>query len=150
MTAITAQDHRRKLKFVSQGLSDSAISAMEEHIIKNIRAFCRKLSCKDDFKIQGQQGEKRLSTGWQMAKNIFTWTKYLTFDILGDLCFSYNCKMLDSTENHYMLKVLPAGTKGLNIVRCRFSIQRSTLPTNHILDGIYAKPCQPLPRYDHF
>ena len=66
-----------------------------------------------------------------MAKNISTWTKYLTFDVMGDVCFLYNYKMLESAENHYILKVLPAGTKGLNIVRCRLPIRRSILPTDH-------------------
>ena len=64
MTVITAHEHGRKLKFISQGLSDSAISAMEEHILKNVRAFCQKLSCRDGFEIQGQQEEKQLSIGW--------------------------------------------------------------------------------------
>ena len=51
MTAITVHEYGRKLKFISQGLSDSAISAMEEHILENVRAFCRKLSCKDKCEI---------------------------------------------------------------------------------------------------
>ena len=98
---------------------------MEKQILKNVRAFCQKLSCKDDFEIESQQGEKRLSLGWQMAKIISTWTKYLAFGIMGDLCFSYSYKMLESAENHHMLIVLPGGTIGLIIVRCRFSIRRS-------------------------
>lgn len=113
LTALTAREHGRKRRIVSQGLSDGAIQAMEAHVLKNVRKFCHRLTAEDIF----EKKHCRTSTGeWSAPKNMTRWTDYLTFDIMGDLCFSQSFDMLDSPENHYMLEVLPAGVQGLNIV----------------------------------
>lgn len=116
VTAITAKEHGRKRRIVSQGLSDSAIQAMEGHVLKNVRKFCSKLVCEDVFERSNTSTQLEMSNGWGPPKNMTRWTDYLTFDIMGDLCFSRSFDMLDSVENHYMLDVLPAGVQGLNIV----------------------------------
>lgn len=134
LTALTAKEHGRKRRIVGQGLSDSAIQAMEDHVLKNVRSFCEKLTCKDTFGIKGviPSEEKKFLTGWGPAKNMSRWTNYLTFDIMGDLCFSHSFDMLESKDNHYMLEVLPAGVQGLNIVRRGRSIHTKLPSTKHI------------------
>lgn len=152
LTAITAKEHGRKRRIVSQGLSDSAIMAMEDHVLKNVRNFCGKLVHEDTFesKDRGQLEEKRSSIGWGKAKNMSLWTSYLTFDVMGDLCFSHSFNMLESSSNHYMLQVLPAGVQGLNIVRHRLPIHAIRLTIVNLTDRPYARPCQPPPRQDTF
>ena len=119
LTTITAKEHGRKRRIVGQGFSDSAIAAMEDHILKHVRYFCDKLTQPDLFEnttsTDASGGEDSKGT-WYPAKNISRWASYLTFDIMGDLCFSNTFNMLESPENHYMLDVLPAGVQGLNIV----------------------------------
>ena len=124
LTAITAKEHGRKRRIVSQGLSDSAIQAMEDHVLKNVRIFCDKMIRPDTFgtkDLNRSSKERACSKGRGPAKNMTLWTAYLTFDIMGDLCFSHTFNMLESQNNHYMLRVLPAGVQGLNIVGCRYS-----------------------------
>ncbi|MCJ1261249.1 hypothetical protein MMC22_001113 [Lobaria immixta] len=116
LTAITAKEHGRKRRIVSQGLSDSAIQAMEGHVLKNVRKFCSKLVCEDVFEKNVLSTRPEMFEEWGPPKNVTRWTNYLTFDIMGDLCFSQSFGMLDSVENHYMLEVLPAGVQGLNII----------------------------------
>lgn len=121
LTAIAAKEHGRKRRIVSQGLSDNAIQAMEGHILKNVRKFCYKLIRKAAFENKSPRTPLEKSGGWGPPKNMTHWTDYLTFDIMGDLCFSRSFDMLDSAENHYMLDVLPAGVQGLNVVSHKFS-----------------------------
>ena len=76
----------------------------------------------DEFqneKAQAVEGESSTKEDrmWSLPKNMARWSSYLTFDIMGDLCFSNTFEMLEDPENHYMLDVLPAGVQGLNTVR---------------------------------
>ena len=122
LTAITAEEHGRKRRIVSQGLSDSAIQAMENHVLKNVRTFCDKMTRTATFGTNdlSRCKENTSLAEWGPAKNMSLWTAYLAFDIMGDICFSYSYNMLESQVNHYMIQVLPAGVQGLNIVghRC--------------------------------
>ena len=138
LTAISAKDHGRKRRIVSQGLSDNAILAMEDHVLRNVQKFCAKLISKDAFEDESNIPTRNEPGGWGPPKNISRWTAYLTFDIMGDLCFSQSFQMLDSPKNHYMLDVLPAGVQGLNIVRYHFCGQYRL--TDRVLDGTYARP----------
>lgn len=87
---------------------------------------------------------------WGKAKNMSLWTAYLTFDVMGDLCFSHSFNMLESSDNHYMLKVLPAGVQGLNIVRQKLPAHAMVLITANFTGGPYARPRQPPTRQDTF
>jgi hypothetical protein len=118
LTTITAKGHGRKRRIISQGLSDEAIAAMEDHVLKHVRKFCDKLLRPVIFEsgISVNHVSEDLKGPWSQAKDMSRWASYLTFDIMGDLCFSNTFNMLDSSENHYMLDVLPAGVQGLNIV----------------------------------
>lgn len=91
---------------------------MEGHILKHVRNFCDKLLQPEMFEggISIQHASKKSKGPWSQAKDMSRWASYLTFDIMGDVCFSNTFNMLDSSENHYMLDVLPAGVRGLNIV----------------------------------
>lgn len=118
LTTITAKEHGRKRRIVGQGLSDSAIAAMEGHVLKHVRKFCNKLLQPEIFDggIAVNYASKDFKGVWSPPKDMSRWASYLTFDIMGDICFSNTFNMLDSSENHYMLDVLPAGVQGLNIV----------------------------------
>lgn len=119
LTTIMAREHGHKRRIVAQGLSDSAIQAMEGHFLRNVRKFCSKLVCEEFFETNKLSTRMEMSEGWGPPKNMTRWTDYLTFDIMGDLCFSRSFDMLDSVENHYILEVLPAALQGLNTVRQR-------------------------------
>ena len=101
---------------------------MEDHVLVNVRNFCQKMVCEDGFESKGQgQMEGSPLTRWGRANNMSLWTAYLTFDVMGDICFSQSFNMLESSDNHYMLKVLPAGVQGLNIVCRKLLVSAETL-----------------------
>ncbi|KAL8880501.1 MAG: hypothetical protein Q9198_002104 [Flavoplaca austrocitrina] len=106
-TIIDPIKHGRKKRVVTQALSERSIAAMEEHILNNVRRFWRQMGSGCDVKSR---------EGWSSPKDMTKWAGYLTFDIMGAICFSHSFEMLDKEDNRYILDVLPRGVQGLNIV----------------------------------
>lgn len=115
---VTARDkkvHGRKKRVLSQALSDSAMRAMEDHILHVVRKFCECL-------INGgaNSGEPRSQTkgkdGWGPAMNFAHWSNYFSFDTMGTLCFGKSFDMLEKEDNRYILEVIMDGTQGINTV----------------------------------
>ena len=68
------------------------------------------------YKLMGEDGGKEVRKGWSSPRDMTRWAGCLTFDIMGDICFSHSFQMLEKEENRYILDVLPRGVQGLNIV----------------------------------
>ncbi|KAI4246468.1 MAG: hypothetical protein L6R42_009883, partial [Xanthoria sp. 1 TBL-2021] len=105
-TIIGPVKHGRKKRVVTQALSERSIAAMEEHVLNKCAAIWRLMG-------SGNDGENQ--EGWSHTKEMTRWAGYLTFDIMGDLCFSHSFEMLEKDDNRYILDVLPRGVQGLNI-----------------------------------
>lgn len=82
---------------------------MEEHVLNNVRRFWRVVG--------SGGGDEREEGRWSSPKDMTRWAGCLTFDIMGDICFSHSFEMLEREENRYILDALPKGVQGLNIVR---------------------------------
>ena len=91
---------------------------MEEHVLRNVRTFCNKMLVEDLFtgSTPVAEGKVAITTGWGPGKNISQWSGFLTFDIMGALCFSRTFDMLHSSVNHYVIDVMPKGVQGFNAV----------------------------------
>lgn len=114
-TIIDPIKHGRKKRVITQALSESSIKVMEEHILINVRNFCQIMG--DNYDVPSKERD-----GWSTAKNMTRWAGCLTFDIMGDICFSHSFDMLKKADNRYILDMLPKGVQGLNIVgRSTFS-----------------------------
>lgn len=113
-TIIDPVKHGRKKRVLTQALSENSIRAMEEHILNNVRTFCR-LVC-DGTHADRDDTERGISGEWSTPKDMTRWAGCLTFDIMGDICFSQSFEMLEKEENRYILDMLPRGVQGLNIV----------------------------------
>lgn len=109
--------HGRKKRVLTQALSDSSIRAMEPQILKNVRIFCDCLGQGYDSGDDKEQSSgKEISEGWSSPKNVTRWAGCLTFDIMGDICFSQSFDMLTREDNRYVLDTLPPGVQALNLV----------------------------------
>lgn len=115
---VTARDksvHARKKRVLSHALSDSAMRAMEDHILQIVRKFC------DCLITGGANGEKsapelKTTDGWGPPLNFADWSNYFSFDVMGTLCFGESFDMLERGDNRYILQVIMDGTQGLNCV----------------------------------
>ena len=72
--AVDRAVHDKKRKVSIQAFSDRSIQAAEDFIIKHVDRWCHMML---DGDIEA----------WSTPRNMADWCDYLTFDILGDLCF---------------------------------------------------------------
>lgn len=118
-TIVDPVKHGRKKRVLTQALSENSVRAMEEHILTNVRRFCTlmsdKLSIGDKAKSAIQDGGSK-GNSWSCPKNLTRWAGYLTFDIMGDICFSHSFEMMQKEDNRFILDLLPKGVQGMNIV----------------------------------
>ncbi|KAK8045563.1 cytochrome P450 [Apiospora rasikravindrae] len=103
---------RKKKRVVSSALSESSVRSMEGIVLRNIRKLTKHLG---DPASETDPGSHNTNS-WGSPKNMTDWADYLSFDIMGDICFSGPFEMLDKPDNRYVLEVLPKGVNGLNMV----------------------------------
>ncbi|KAL8822413.1 MAG: hypothetical protein Q9191_006853, partial [Dirinaria sp. TL-2023a] len=72
--AVDRAVHDKKRRVSALAFSDRSIQAAEEFIIEHVDRWC-------DMMLDGD------NEGWSAPRNMAHWCDYLTFDILGDLCF---------------------------------------------------------------
>jgi hypothetical protein len=71
---------------------------MERYILANIRTFCDSLGA-----AASNDSEKK---GWSVGQNMADWCNYLTFDIMGDLCFGKAFGMLERPDNRFAIELI--------------------------------------------
>ena len=101
------KEHSFRRRILAQALSDTSIKLMDEAILANVRKFC-------DAMVDGQH--TKATVEWSSPKNMAKWTDYLTFDIMGSVCFSHNFLLLTHERNRFLIEVLPATLNMVDIV----------------------------------
>jgi hypothetical protein len=92
--------HARKRHITSQGFSDAALKSQEPYMIANIQQWC------DLLGTNITDGRRIEANEWTEAKNMSTWSNYLTFDVLGDLCFGKPFGLLTSSAVRYVPRMM--------------------------------------------
>ncbi|KAL9619185.1 MAG: hypothetical protein Q9160_006194 [Pyrenula sp. 1 TL-2023] len=115
LTTIDHSLHAKKKRVVSTALAEKSVQDMEDLVLQNIRKFTEKLGESDEIAKSSTKDGIYSGLEWSIPKNMTDWCGYLSFDIMGDICFSGSFKMLESKENRYILKLLPEGVNGLNM-----------------------------------
>ncbi|KAH8805807.1 cytochrome P450 [Xylogone sp. PMI_703] len=106
-SSINKRAHGRKRRVLSHAFSDSALKSMEKYILANIRLFCSKLEDKrSPFDNNALAEKPKERGGWSSPRNMAKWCNYLTFDVMGDLCFGKAFEMLDREENRHVTDLL--------------------------------------------
>ncbi|XP_044721304.1 cytochrome p450 domain-containing protein [Hirsutella rhossiliensis] len=83
LTMINTQEHARRRRIVSQGLSDAALRSHEPTLMAHIK------KC---FALGREHG-------WTPPCNMSNWFNWLTFDIMGDVVFGIRYDLLGSPTN---------------------------------------------------
>ncbi|KAG9239855.1 cytochrome P450 [Calycina marina] len=100
-SSIDKTSHARKRRVLSHAFSDSAIRTMERYILGNVRTFTKALGKKPL-----SHSKSKADGEWSVAQNMANWCNYLTFDVMGDLCFGKAFEMLEKPENHHVIDLL--------------------------------------------
>ena len=107
MTTIDRKAHAFKRRIDAEALTHGAIQEMEAPVLRNVRYFCTQMI--DETLLNRKE--------WSEPRDMSKWPGYLMTDIMGDITFHRNWKMMESSKNRELLKTLSAGVAGLNMVR---------------------------------
>lgn len=92
--AIDKTLHGRKRRVLSQAFSDAALKGMEDVMLLHVRQLCSKLSGYDE----GESNEKK-----GVVRNMGNWFSYLSYDVMGELCFGKSFDMLIADGRRHMI-----------------------------------------------
>jgi cytochrome P450 len=96
-------NHSQKRRVISQALHGEALNGFEGSINSNLDKLCATL-------INGD------GSNWSPAFNMSEIMSYLSFDIMGDVCFGRSFGMIEHPENRYIIQVVSDGAQCLNTV----------------------------------
>lgn len=101
-SSIDKAAHARKRRVLSHAFSDGAIKSMEKYVLANVRTFCSALGLSSKS-LSEKSESKEL---WSAPQNMSDWCNYLTFDVMGDLCFGKAFEMLEHPENRHVIELI--------------------------------------------
>ena len=99
--------HGRKRRILSHAFSDQALKSLEPYMVGSIDTWLELLG-------EGHSGEKAAS--WSERKNMSVWANYVTFDVLGDLCFGKPFGLLHDASTHFLPRLMLARATALQVV----------------------------------
>lgn len=114
---VNRQEHARRRRIVSQGLSDAALRSHEPTLLAHIKK-CFALITDVDFlsKIQPDTTEKGHSKGWTRPMNMSDWFNWLTFDIMGDVVFGIGYDLLASPQNRAIPRAIEESNVRMSVL----------------------------------
>lgn len=118
--AIDKTVHGRKRRVLSQAFSDHALKSMEDTVLLHIRQLCSIL------------GESKGKGGENVVRNMADWFSYLTYDVMGELCFGKSYDLLIGGARRKMVGLVDRAAYRHYVVR--------TLQSSFPLWGFYI-PC---------
>jgi hypothetical protein len=91
---------------------------MEKYIMANVRTFCSALGGKaENFSRKAGSGRQ-----WSVPQNMSDWCNYLTFDVMGDLCFGKAFEMLENPQNRHVIDLIGSAAHMHLIVSLQFRL----------------------------
>lgn len=137
-TAIDRDLHAFKRRVLGQAFSEQALRNLESLMIETIDTWLVALS----------QGSNDGQKGWSEPKDMAAWSNYLTFDVLGDLCFGKSFGMLQSPTLRGVTGMLMNRARNLQIlgnspVRKLYKLLQEKLSLEpYLFPGIYSQIIQ--------
>jgi cytochrome P450 len=101
-SAIDKGLHARKRRVLSQAFSDNAMRGLQPHILQVIRTFCNAVV---DYPGNPPEIEKWHGS-WSRPRNMANWANYMSYDVLGDICYGTSFDTLEREENRFAVKLV--------------------------------------------
>lgn len=118
--------HGRKRRVLSQAFSDNALKGMEDVVLLHIRQFCAVLGGDDEETRRDREilleNEYRSEKG-HIVRNLSSWFSFLTYDVMGELCFGKSYDMLVDGAKRRMVHLVDRAAYRHYVV-CRSVLQR--------------------------
>lgn len=95
--------HSNKRRAISNGLHGKATKHIEESVTRNLEKLCSIIT-------------KNILYDWSSSFNVAEMFNYLSFDIMGDVCFGRTFNMQEQKEHRYIVDIVSDGAQCLNTV----------------------------------
>ena len=107
-SAIDKNLHARKRRVLSQAFSDSAMRGLQPHILQVIETFC----CAIGGYPPGTDLEKeKKHDGWSKPRDMASWANYMSYDVLGDICYGASFDTLTREDNRFAIKLVQTSSR---------------------------------------
>lgn len=116
-------NHAPKRKVVAYALSENSLAQVESSMLSSINKFCELI------KNEKRQDAKRSQETWSAARDVSEYASYLSFDIMGQICFGQSFDTLEKSENRDILHVISDGAQCLNTVSKTYTSKASSAET---------------------
>ena len=114
-SAIDRSTHARKRRVLSHGFSDAAMRGVEGLAIKVVDLFCKNLveaPLEEDVQtLANGSVPKGEHAAWSPPRNLAHWTNYLSYDVLGELCYGTSFHTLSSPTNRFAIDLVGLSSK---------------------------------------
>ncbi|KAJ9220368.1 hypothetical protein DTO169C6_7257 [Paecilomyces variotii] len=94
--------HGRKRRVLSQAFSDHALKGMEDVMLLHVRQFCAIMG----GELHGDATRSDRQLGGAPIWNMADWFGYLTYDVMGELCFGKSFDMLIEIGRRKMISLV--------------------------------------------
>lgn len=126
--SIDKPEHARKRRVLSQAFSENALKGLESLVLKNVEVFFRAV---EERMVKGREGVEKLvgeggKSGLDMGE-MFTW---LTYDVLGELCFGRAFGMLADEGQRFVAGLIDNATHNHHIVGFILTVRIKNVHTN--------------------
>ncbi|RAH66805.1 cytochrome P450 [Aspergillus aculeatinus CBS 121060] len=97
--------HGRKRRVLSQAFADHALKSMEDVMLLHVRQLCSGLVGRplQQTPTEGGGGEKQ---GPAVVQDLGRWFSYLTYDVMGELCFGKSFDMLIESSRRRLVELV--------------------------------------------
>ena len=109
-SAIDKNLHARKRRVLSQAFSDSAMRGLQPHILEVIETFCCAVG---DYPpgTDLEKKEKKQQDSWSKPKDMASWANYMSYDVLGDICYGASFDTLTRSDNRFAIKLVQTSSR---------------------------------------
>lgn len=98
--------HAARRRLLAHAFSEKSLRDSETFVSANINSWLDRIG-----------DRKQSASPWSEPKNVSQWIRYLTFDILTDLCFGRSFNLLNKSDMRFAEALIPHMTQMANEVR---------------------------------
>ena len=102
-SAIDKNLHARKRRVLSQGFSDAAMKGLQPHILSVLRTFTDAVG---DFSVRNAFNNDKKQQDWSTPKDMGLWANYMSYDVLGDICYGESFDTLEKPDNRFAINLV--------------------------------------------
>ena len=111
-SAVDKALHARKRRVLSQAFSENAMNSLEKYILGVVRSLCDNIGAAPQNSSPGSiSAEKPQASRWSAPRNIAEWANYMSYDVLGELCYGQSFNTIERPDNRFAMQLVAISSR---------------------------------------